>query len=117
MALIWLGWAAYVAVAPPAAPVPPVVEYEATITAYSCDPAAPMYPCNVTRWGSDPQTSGAACPEAWKLRRVFVAGRWWLCDDTPRHDYIHGLPHIDLRLADNAAAVEWGIRYERVRIE
>jgi hypothetical protein len=133
-AFIVLGWAAFVGMASPeplqgaqSAESPIVVvdtsegdnaasatlqSVTAYVSAYTCQPVAanPMNPCNTTRWGSDPFTHGAACPESWAWRRVLVGGVWYDCDDTPRHSFIDGLPHIDLRLSTYTAAVRWGIQ-------
>jgi hypothetical protein len=130
-AFIVLGWAAFVGMTSPEplqgaqtteSPmiqvyaleerVPPLESLTAYISAYTCQPVAanPMNPCNTTRWGSDPFTHGAACPESWAWRRVLVEGVWYDCDDTPRHSFIDGLPHIDLRLPTYTAAVRWGIQ-------
>jgi hypothetical protein len=92
----------------------------AFVSAYTCEPVAtnPMNPCNITRWGSDPFTHGAACPESWRGSVVEVAGVRYDCDDTPRHDYINGLPHIDLRLSTVQAALRWGIQEREIwRVE
>jgi hypothetical protein len=114
-AFIVLGWAAFVGMTSPEplqgaqtteSPmiqvyaleerVPPLESLTAYISAYTCQPVAanPMNPCNTTRWGSDP----------------FIDGVWYDCDDTPRHSFIDGLPHIDLRLPTYTAAVRWGIQ-------
>jgi hypothetical protein len=116
------GWAAFIGIVAPT-PVAPLeapqiaqeVAHEAQdafVSAYTCQsvPANPMVPCGTTRWGNSPFTHGAACPESWAWRQVFAAGRWWTCDDTPRHDFINGLPHIDLRMATYAEAIRWGVQ-------
>jgi hypothetical protein len=90
----------------------------AYVSAYTCQQVAanPMFPCNTTRWGNDPFTHGAACPESWAWKSVQVGGVWYVCDDTPRHSYVNGLPHIDLRLSTYAAAVRWGIQTIEIQV-
>jgi hypothetical protein len=85
-------------------------------TFYTCQNVAanPMAPCALTRDGSDPATPGMACPLSWLGRVYQVEGFGALrCDDTGRHDYLYGLPHVDIRVPTYAAAVEHGIQ-ERV---
>ena len=88
---------------------------QSVITAYSCQPHVnnPMV-CGTTRWGYDPLTSGAACPVLWRERKIIVDGVVYRCDDTPRHDYIYGLPHIDLRLPTYEQAVNHGIQEKTI---
>jgi hypothetical protein len=82
-------------------------------THYTCQNVAanPMAPCGLTRDGSDPALPGMACPLSWLGRVYRVEGFGALrCDDTGRHDYLRGLPHIDIRVPTYAAAVEHGIQ-------
>jgi hypothetical protein len=81
-------------------------------THYTCEPVAanPMFPCGLTRDGSDPATPGMACPLAWLGRVYRVEGFGALrCDDTGAHDYLRGLPHIDIRVPTLKAAIVGGI--------
>lgn len=100
----------------------PAVTTTALVTAYTCEahPANPMHPCGVPRWGeaADAWKPGLACPVAWRGQWVRVPGHGTLqCDDTPRDDYIGGLPHLDLRLATYDAAMRWGVRVVEVEVE
>ena len=84
-------------------------------TAYTCEahPDNPMHPCGIPRWGGDAMdgATAMACPVAWrgKSYQVDTFGVR-LCDDTPRDDYINGLPHIDIRVATYDLAMWWGVR-------
>lgn len=118
VAFVWLGSAAWIGFAPAPVEVVPVVEAQpVTATFYSCENVAanPMAPCNLTRDGSDPTTPGMACPVAWLGRVYEVPGYGLLgCDDTGRHDIIHGLPHIDIRVPTLREAINGGIQEMRI---
>lgn len=99
--------------APAATPTPEIAGTLATVTAYTCEPVNhnPMHPCGQPRWGGNPHTWGAACPASWKNRWIRVQGyKWARCDDTPKDDYLGGLPHIDLRVPTVQQALEIGIQ-------
>jgi hypothetical protein len=133
-ALIFMGWAAFVGMTTPESPQgaqateSPIVVVDTTegdsaasatlqsvtvtATHYTCEPVAanPMWPCGLTRDGSDPATPGMACPLDWLGRVYRVEGFGALrCDDTGAHDYLRGLPHVDIRVPTLRAAIVGGI--------
>ena len=84
-------------------------------TAYSCDAGSPMYPCNTTRWGSDPLLPGVAAPPEWAGQSLYVPQHGVLTvDDTGKYDelVLDGVarPHVDIRVDSHGEAVAWGIR-------
>jgi hypothetical protein len=83
-----------------------------TATFYTCQNVAanPMFPCALTRDGTNPALPGMACPLSW-LGRVYQVPEFGAlrCDDTGAHDYLRGLPHVDIRVPTYAAAVRGGI--------
>lgn len=98
----------------------PAPRYRVYATGYSCQPHSnnPMTNspgmCQITRWGYDPHQPGMACPVEWAERLFDVPGFGVLrCDDTPRHGWIDGLPHIDIRMSYQDAWA-WGVRYIEV---
>jgi hypothetical protein len=133
-AIIFMGWAAWIgfATTPPEGAqgaVSPVIQVDAletrvpplesptegvrvTATHYTCEPVAanPMNPCGLTRDGTNPALPGMACPLSW-LGRVYQVPDFGAlrCDDTGAHDYLRGLPHVDIRVPTYAAAVRGGI--------
>lgn len=112
-AIIIGGWAAFIPFIAPAPMEPPPPPITVVATAYSCDnhPDNPMFPCNTTRWGYDPYQPGAACPPDWAHIAISVPGRGvMVCDDTPLHSTLYGLPHVDIRVISHEEAVQWGIR-------
>jgi hypothetical protein len=142
-AFIVLGWAAFVGMASPeplqeaqSAESPIVVvdtsegdnaasvtlqSVTVTATHYTCEPVAanPMNPCGLTRDGTNPALPGMACPLSW-LGRVYQVPDFGAlrCDDTGAHDYLRGLPHVDIRVPTYAAAVRGGIQEREIwRVE
>lgn len=96
-----------------ATPTPALSPIAVAMTAYTCAPGTPMYPCGLTANGSDPAQPGMACPRAWLNRWFYVPNFGWLqCDDTPRHDYLfingRDLPHVDVRVPDKQTALNLG---------
>jgi hypothetical protein len=134
-AIIFMGWAAWIgfATTPPEgaqAPVSPITQVSAVetqegasgratddatrviATHYTCEPVAanPMFPCALTRDGTNPALPGMACPLSW-LGRVYQVPEFGAlrCDDTGAHDYLRGLPHVDIRVPTLRAAIVGGI--------
>jgi hypothetical protein len=69
-----------------------------------------MFPCALTRDGTNPALPGMACPLSW-LGRVYQVPEFGAlrCDDTGAHDYLRGLPHVDIRVPTLRAAIVGGI--------
>lgn len=87
--------------------------YEVFASSYTCEPSPhnPMHPCGPLRWGGNVNAPGMACPVAWRDRIMEVPGFGRLrCDDTPAQDYLHGLPHIDIRVSTVHQALQIGVQ-------
>lgn len=87
--------------------------YQVLATSYTCEttPRNPMHPCGPLRWGGNVNSPGMACPVEWRDRIMEVPGFGPLrCDDTPAQDYLHGLPHIDIRVPTVDQALQIGVQ-------
>jgi hypothetical protein len=98
---------------------PTARQYQATVSAYSCDahPANPMHPCGPFRDGSRPSSAlhglVAAGPYEWLGEVIHIEGYGSVTlVDTPRTAWYGDRPHIDLFLP-YGAAIQWGIQ-ERI---
>lgn len=86
----------------------PPAQVPMVLTAYSPETAY-----GLTRWTERKPEVGvtAACPVAWKMRRVYIRGFGWrVCEDTPARDTLFGLSHVDIFMPSRERALEVGIR-------